>query len=65
MTIKILCVADDTIHYKDTVDKLLKTDLHDDFDQDKQHMGHSRRLPHHSKGYTKSDGAITIIPGPY
>ena len=31
MTIKTLCVADDNINYKKTVDKLLKTALHDDF----------------------------------
>ena len=63
MTIKTLCVVDDTINYKKTVEKLLKTALHDDFDQDKQQRGRSWRLPGHSKRKTKSDGAITIIPG--
>ena len=33
MTIKTLCASDDTINYKKTVEKLLKTALHDDFDQ--------------------------------
>ena len=62
ITIKTLCVDEDTIHYKETVDKLLKTSLHDDFDQDKQQRGRSRRLPDHSKGDTKSDGAIPSVP---
>ena len=62
MTIKTLCVVDDTIHYKQTVDKLLKTGLHDNFDQDELQRGLSRRLPNHSKGYTKSDGDIPSIP---
>ena len=35
ITIKTLYVADDTMNYKKTVDKLLKTDLHDNFYQDK------------------------------
>ena len=63
MTINTLCVADDTINYKKTVDKLLKTALHNDFDQDEQQRGRSRRLPNHSKGKTKNDGAIPSIPG--
>ena len=63
MTINTLCVADDTINYKKTVDKLLKTALHDDFDQDEQQRGRSRRLPNHSKGKTKSNGSIPSIPG--
>ena len=63
MTIKTLCVADDTINYKKTVEKLLKTTLHDDFYQDKQQRSRSRRLPDHSKGKTKSNGAILRIPG--
>ena len=63
MTIKTLCVADYTINYKKTVDKLLKTALHNDFDQDKHQRGRSRRLSYHSKGKTKSDGAIPSIPG--
>ena len=63
MTIKTLCVVDDTIHYKQTVDKLLKTGLHDNFDQYELQRGLSRRLPNHSKGYTKSDGDIPSIPG--
>ena len=62
MTIKTLCVADDTINYKKTVDKLLKTALHDNFDQDEQQRARSRRLSDHSKGKTKSDGAIPSIP---
>ena len=33
MNIKTLCVAEDTIHYKETVDKLSKTALHDHFYQ--------------------------------
>ena len=32
MTIKTLCVVDDTIHYKETVDNRLKTALHTNFD---------------------------------
>ena len=63
LNINTLCVVDDTINDKKTVDKLLKTDLHDDFDQDEQQRGRSRRLPDHSKGKTKSNGAIPIIPG--
>ena len=63
MTIKTLCVADDTINYKKTVEKLLKTTLHDDFYQDKQQRSRSRRLPDHSKGKTKNNGAIPSIPG--
>ena len=63
MTIKTLCVADNTIHYKETVDKLLKTALHYDFDQDKPQRGHSRSLPDHSKVGTKGDGDISSVPG--
>ena len=63
MTIKNLCVADGIIHYKGTVDKLLKTALYDDFDQDKHQRGHSRRLPDHSKGDTKRYGSIPRVPG--
>ena len=63
MTIKTLCVSDDTINYKETVDKLLNIALHNNFYQYKQQRGRSRRLPGHSKGYTKSDGAIPSIPG--
>ena len=63
MTIKNLCVADDTIYYKQTVEKLLKTALHGDFDQDKHQRGRSWRLPENSKGDTKSNGAIPITPG--
>ena len=63
MTINTLCVADDTINYKKTVDELLKTALHDNFDQYKQQRGRSRRLPDHSKGVTKSDGSIPRVPG--
>ena len=63
MTIKTLCVADDAIHYKENVDKLLKTDLHDYFDQYEQQRGCSRELPGHYKGDTKSNGAIPSIPG--
>ena len=63
MTIKTLCVADNTINYKKTVDKLLKTALHDEFDQDEQQMGRSRKLPDHSKGKTKINGATPSIPG--
>ena len=63
MTIKNLCVSNDTINYKKTVDKLLKTALHDDFDQDKHQRGRYRRLPDHSKVNNKSDGARPIIPG--
>ena len=44
MTIKTLCFADDTINYKKTVDKLLKTALHDNFEQDEHQRGRSRRL---------------------
>ena len=62
MTIKTLCVTDDTINYKKMVDKLLKTALHDDFDQEKQQRGRYRRLPDHSKGKTNINGAITSIP---
>ena len=63
MTIKTLCVVDDTINYNKNVDTLLKTALHDNFDQDGQQRGRSRRLPDHSKGKTKSYGAIPRIPG--
>ena len=63
MTIKTLCVADDTINYNKNVDKLLNTALHNDFDHDKQQRVCSRRLLEHSKGKTKSDGAIPSIPG--
>ena len=63
MTIKTLCVADDTINYKKTVEKLLKTTLHGDFGQDEHQRGPSWRLPDHSKGKTNSDGAIPSIPG--
>ena len=63
MTINTLCVSDDAINYKKTMDKLLKTALHHDFDQDEQQRGRSRRLPDHSKGKTKNDGAIPSIPG--
>ena len=63
MTIKTLCVADDTINYNKTMDKLLKTDLHDDFDQDEQQRSRSQRLPDHSKVKTKSDVAIPRISG--
>ena len=63
MTINTLCVANDTLNYKKTVEKLLKTALHDNFYQDEQQRGHSRRLPNHSKGNTKSDGAIPSITG--
>ena len=63
MTTNTLCVSDDTINDKKTVDKLLKTALHHDFDQDEQQRGRSRRLPDHSKGKTKNDGAIPSIPG--
>ena len=62
MTIQTLFVFDDTINYKETVDKLLNTALHDNFYQDKQQRGRSRRLPDHSKGDTKSDGDIPSIP---
>ena len=62
ITIKTLCVSDNTIHYKETVDKLLKTSLHDNFDQDKQQKCRSQRLTDHSKGDTKSDGAIPSVP---
>ena len=34
MTIKTLCFADNTINYKKTVDKILNTALHNDFEQD-------------------------------
>ena len=63
MTIKTLCVADDTINYKKTLDKLLKTAPHDNFDQDEQQRGRSRRISDHYKGKTKSNGAIPSIPG--
>ena len=63
MTINTLCVANDTLNYKKTVDKLLKTALHDNFDQYKQQRGRSRRLPDQSKGNTKSNGSIPSIPG--
>ena len=63
MTIKTLCVANDTIHYTQTMYKLLKTALHDDFDQDEQQRGRPQRHTDHSKGNTKSDGAIPRIPG--
>ena len=63
MTIKTLCVADDTINYKKTLDKLLNTALHDNIDQDEQQGGRSRRLPGHSKVKTKSEGSIPSIPG--
>ena len=63
MTNKTLFVADDTIHYKETVDKLLKTALHDEFDQDKNQRGRSWRLPDHYKGDTTSYGAIPSVPG--
>ena len=63
MTIKTLCVSGDTIHYNETVNKLLDTALHNNFDQDKQLRCHSRRLPDQSKGYTKRDGAIPSVPG--
>ena len=62
MNIKTLCVANDTINYKKTVDKLLKTAPHDDFDQDEQQRGRSRRLPDHSKGNTKRNGSIPRTP---
>ena len=63
MTIKTLCVADDTINYNKTVDKLLETALHDDFNQDEQQRGRSRWSPDHSKGKTKSYGSTPSIPG--
>ena len=63
MTIKNLCVADNNLRYKETVDKLLETALHDDFDQDKQQRGRSWRLPHHSKEDTNIDGSIISVPG--
>ena len=62
MTIKILCVADNTIRYKQTVDKLLKTALHDNFDQDEHQRDRSWQIPDHSKGDTKIDGAMPSIP---
>ena len=45
------------------MDKLFKTALHDDFDQDEQKMGRSPKLPDHSKRDTKSDGYIPSVPG--
>ena len=45
------------------MNKLLRTALHDNFEQDKQQRGRSRRLPNHSKVNTKSDEAIPNIPG--
>ena len=63
MTIKTLCVAGYNINYKETVDKLLKTSLHKNFDQYKQQRGRSRWLSGHSKGDTKSDGIIPSVPG--
>ena len=63
LTIKTLFVAYDNINYKKTMQKLLKTVLHSNFDQDKHQRGHSRRLPHHSKGNIKSYGSIPRVPG--
>ena len=63
MTIKTLCFCDDIINLKENVDKLFKTALHDDFDQDEQKMGRSPKLPDHSKRDTKSDGYIPSVPG--
>ena len=63
MTTKTLCVAEDIINYKENVDKLLKTALHNNFDQDKHKRGRYRRIPDQYKGDTKSDGATPTIPG--
>ena len=63
MNINTLCFADDTIHYKQIVDKVLKTSLQDNFDQDEKQRGRSQWLPDHSKVNTKSDGDIPSIPG--
>ena len=41
----------------------MKTAPHEDFDQDTRQRGCSQRLPDHSKGDTKSDGAIPSVPG--
>ena len=63
MNINTLYVADDTIHYKQTVDKLLKTAIQDEIDQEKQQRRSYQRLPGHSKGDTKRNGSIPSIPG--